>query len=152
MCTEPGAAFITEKIKEHDLNRIIIAACTPRTHEPVFQAVLRDANVHPRYLEFSNIREHVSFVHMKEPELATKQAKELIRAAVGRAALLEPVPTKTVNIAPSALIIGGGIAGLSAALDIANAGYDVYLIEKETTIGGKMAMMDRVFPTDDCSI
>jgi len=152
MCTEPGAAFIIEKVKEYNLNRVIVAACTPRTHEPVFQSVLRDAGIHPRYLEFTNIREHASFVHMNEPEAATEQAKELIRAAVGRAVLLEPVPTKTVNITPAALIVGGGIAGLTAALDIANAGFDVYVVEKETTIGGKMAMMDRVFPTDDCSI
>jgi len=152
MCTEPGAAFIAEKIKENNLNRIIVAACTPRTHEPVFQSVLRDTGLHPRYLEFSNIREHDSFVHMSTPEIATQQAKELISAAAGRAVLLEPVPTKTVNINSNTLIVGGGIAGLSAALDVANAGFDVYLVEKEVTIGGKMAMMDRVFPTDDCSI
>ena len=152
MCTEPGAAFINNKIQEKNLNRVVVAACTPITHEPVFQSVLKDANLHPRYLEFCNIREHISFVHMKEPNLATQQAKEMIRAAVGRAALLEPIPNKTVKIKPNVLIIGSGIAGLSAALDIANNGFDVYLVEKETTIGGKMAMMDRVFPTDDCSI
>ncbi len=152
MCTEPGAAFIAEKIKENNLNRVIVAACTPRTHEPVFHSVLKDAGLQPRYLEFTNIREHVAFVHMNEPELATEQAKELLKAAAKRAAILEPVPTKIVNITPTVLIVGGGVAGLSAALDIANTGYDVYIVEKETTIGGKMAMMDRVFPTDDCSI
>lgn len=152
MCTEPGAAFIAEKIHEKNLNRVIVAACTPITHEPVFQSVLKDGGLHPRYLEFCNIREHDAFVHMKEPEEATKVAKELLRAAVGRATDLESVPTKTVKVSSNALVIGAGIAGLTAALDIADAGYDVYLVEKETTIGGKMAMMDRVFPTDDCSI
>ncbi len=152
MCTEPGAAFIMEKIEEHKLNRVIVAACTPKTHEPVFHTVLKDAGLPPRMLEFVNIREHCSFVHMNEPEAALLQAKNLIRAAVQRALYLEPVPTKIVDVAPEALVVGGGIAGLSAALDLANQGFKVYLVEKELTIGGRMSQMDRVFPTDDCAI
>lgn len=152
MCTEPGAAFITEKIKERNLNRVIIAACTPKTHEPVFHAVLRDAGLPPRMLEFVNIREHCSFVHMNEPEAALLQAKTLIRAAVQRALYLEAIPTKTVDVTPESLVVGGGIAGLSAALDLANQGFKVYLVEKELTIGGRMSQMDRTYPTDDCAI
>ena len=152
MCTEPGAAFIMEKIEENNLNRVIVAACSPKTHEPVFHAVLKDAGLPPRMLEFVNIREHCSFVHMNEPEAALYQAKSLIRAAVQRALHLEAVPTKTVDVNPEALVVGGGIAGLSAALDLANQGFKVYLVEKELTIGGRMSQMDRTFPTDDCAI
>lgn len=152
MCTEPGAVFIMEKIEENNLNRVIVAACSPKTHEPVFHAVLKDAGLPPRMLEFVNIREHCSFVHMNEPEAALLQAKNLIRAAVQRALYLEAVPTKTVDVIPEAMVVGGGIAGLSAALDLANQGFKVYLVEKELTIGGRMSQMDRVFPTDDCAI
>ncbi len=107
-----------------------------------------------RYLEFVNIREHCSFVH-QAPEVrsrATDKAIELIRAGIARAKLLEDVPTMTVPVTPSALVIGGGIAGLSAAVDLGDAGYKVYLIEKNTTIGGRMSQLDRTFPTDDCAI
>jgi len=108
----------------------------------------------PRYLEFVNIREHCSFVH-QAPEVrekATKKAIELIRAGIARSKLLEDVPTKTVPVTPVALVVGGGIAGLSAAVDLGEAGYKVYLVEKNTTIGGRMSQLDRTFPTDDCSI
>jgi len=118
----------------------------------VFHAILTEAGLPPRYLEFVNIREHCSFVHQKEKEKATLKAIELIRAGVARARLLEDVPTKTVPVTPSALVVGGGIAGLSTAIDLGDAGYKVYLVEKETTIGGRMSQLDRTFPTDDCSI
>lgn len=152
MCTEPGAAYIMEKVAEHKLNRVIVAACTPKTHEPVFHAVLKDAGLPIRMLEFVNIREHCSFVHMNEPDAALLQAKSLIRAAVQRALYLEPVPTKVVDVEAEALVVGGGIAGLSAALDLANQGFKVYLVEKELSIGGRMSQMDRTYPTDDCAI
>jgi heterodisulfide reductase subunit A len=152
MCTEPGAAFITEKVQKNNLNRVIVAACTPKTHEPVFHAVLKEAGLPPRMLEFVNIREHCSFVHMNDPSAALHQAKNLIRAAVQRALYLEAVPTKVVPVNPEALVVGGGIAGLSAALDLANQGFKVYLVEKELSIGGRMSQMDRTFPTDDCAI
>ena len=106
----------------------------------------------PRYLEFVNIREHCSFVHQQERENADQKAIELIKAGIARARLLEPVPTKTVPVVPEALVIGGGIAGLSAAIDLGDAGYKVHLVEKNTTIGGRMSQLDRTFPTDDCSI
>ncbi len=103
-------------------------------------------------MEFVNIREHCSFVHQQDRENADQKAIQLIRAGIARARLLEPVPTKTVPVTPEALVIGGGIAGLSAAIDLGDAGYKVHLIEKNTTIGGRMSQLDRTFPTDDCSI
>jgi heterodisulfide reductase subunit A len=107
-----------------------------------------------RYLEFTNIREHCSYVHQAEDvrDKATLKAIELIKAGISRAQLLEDIPTKTVPIKPTSLVIGGGIAGLSAAIDLGDAGYNVYLVEKKTTIGGRMSQLDRTFPTDDCSI
>ena len=135
-------------------SRVLIAACTPKTHQPVFHAILTEMGLPPRYLEFVNIREHCSFVH-QAPEVrerATLKAIELIKAGIARAWLLEDVPTKTVPVEPVALVVGGGIAGLSTAIDLGDAGYKVYLVEKNTTIGGRMSQLDRTFPTDDCSI
>lgn len=152
MCTEGGSTYIKEQIAESKLSRIVVAACTPKTHQPVFHAILKEAGLPPRYLEFVNIREHCSFVHQQDREKADQKAIELIRAGIARARLLEDVPTKTVPVTPEALVIGGGIAGLSAAIDLGEAGYIVHLIEKKTTIGGRMSQLDRTFPTDDCSI
>jgi len=152
MCTEGGSAYIKEEIEEAKLERIVVAACTPKTHQPVFHAILEEAGLPPRYLEFVNIREHCSFVHQQEREKALKKAIELIKAGISRARLLEDVPTMTVPVEPSALVVGGGIAGLSAAVDLADSGFKVYLVEKNTTIGGRMSQLDRTFPTDDCSI
>jgi len=154
MCTEGGSAYIKEQIEEFKLERIVVAACSPRTHEPVFHAILSEAGLPQRYLEFVNIREHCSFVH-QAPEVREKaidKALELIRAGIARSRLLEAVPTKTVPVDPTALIIGGGIAGLSSAVDLADSGFKVYIVEKNTTIGGRMSQLDRTFPTDDCSI
>jgi heterodisulfide reductase subunit A len=154
MCTEGGSSYIKEQIEEFKLDRIVVAACTPRTHQPVFAAILKEAGIPPRYFEFVNIREHCSFVH-QAPEVrekAIKKAIELIKAGIARARLLEDVPTMTVPVTPTALVIGGGISGLSAATDLGDTGYKVYLIEKNTTIGGRMSQLDRTFPTDDCSI
>ena len=154
LCTTGGAEYIKGQIGERKLNRIVVAACTPRTHQPVFHAILKETGLPPRYLEFINIREHCSFVHqaLDVRERATEKAIELIRAGIARARLLEAVPTKTVNVNPVALVIGGGIAGLSAAIDLGDSGFKVYLIEKNTTIGGRMSQLDRTFPTDYCSI
>jgi len=154
MCTEGGSSYIKEQIIEYKLERIVVAACTPRTHEPVFHAILSEAGLPPRYLEFVNIREHCSFVH-QAPEVREKailKSIELIRAGIARSRLLEDVATKTVPVKPTALVIGGGIAGLSTAVDLGDAGFKVYLVEKNTTIGGRMSQLDRTFPTDDCSI
>ena len=154
MCTEGGSSYIKEQIIEYKLERIVVAACSPRTHEPVFHAILSEAGLPPRYLEFVNIREHCSFVH-QAPEVREKaisKSIELIRAGIARSRLLEDVATKTVPVKPTALVIGGGIAGLSTAVDLGDAGFKVYLVEKNTTIGGRMSQLDRTFPTDDCSI
>jgi heterodisulfide reductase subunit A2 len=152
MCTEGGSAYIKEEIEEAKLERIVVAACTPKTHQPVFHAILKEAGLPPRYLEFVNIREHCSFVHQQEREKALQKAIELIKAGISRARLLEDVPTMTVPVEPAALVVGGGISGLSAAVDLADSGFKVYLVEKNTTIGGRMSQLDRTFPTDDCSI
>ena len=154
MCTEGGSSYIKEQIIEFKLERIVVAACSPRTHEPVFHAILSEAGLPPRYLEFVNIREHCSFVHqaLEVREKAILKSIDLIRAGVARARLLEDVATKTVPVKPTALVVGGGIAGLSTAVDLGDAGFKVYLVEKNTTIGGRMSQLDRTFPTDDCSI
>ncbi|MBY9007844.1 MAG: CoB--CoM heterodisulfide reductase iron-sulfur subunit A family protein [Candidatus Lokiarchaeota archaeon] len=152
MCTEGGSAYIKEQHEELHFDRIVVAACTPKTHQPVFHAILLELGIPPRYLEFVNIREHCSFVHQKEKDKATEKSKELIKAGIARSRLLEDVATKTVLVKPVALVVGGGIAGLSAAIDLANAGNKVHLVEKNSTIGGRMSQLDRTFPTDDCSI
>ena len=129
-----------------------MASCTPKTHEPVFKSVLESMNLDPSYLEFVNIREHSSFVHRNDIPGAKSTAQDAIRAGVARAATLEKILIKEVDITKKALIIGGGVAGLSAGIDLAEEGFEVHLVEKKPTIGGKMAMLDRTFPTDDCSI
>lgn len=152
LCTEAGAKLIKEKINEHNLNRIVVASCTPVTHEPVFKAVLEDAGLNPGLLEFVNIREHDAYVHRNQPEEALEKAKDLVRAAVARANFIEEIPIRIIPIEKKSLVIGGGIAGIQAALDLANDGFEIYLVEKSPSIGGRMAQLDRTFPTDDCSI
>ena len=131
---------------------MVVASCTPKTHEPVFKKVLEALEMDPSYLEFVNIREHSSFVHREDKKGAQRVAEDAIRSAVARAAVLEKILVKEVDIVKKTLIIGGGVAGLSAAIDLAEQGFEVHLVEKSPTIGGKMAMLDRTFPTDDCSI
>lgn len=152
LCTSIGADLIRQKIQEFNLNRIIVTACTPQTHEPVFQRVIQEAGLNRGFLEFVNLREHVSFVHMMEKDKAFQKAKDLLRAAVERARASEEVVIQRVTVTSSSLVIGGGIAGLKAALDLSNDGFMVYLLEKKPTIGGYMAKLDRTFPTDDCAI
>lgn len=152
MCTEAGAALIVKKREEENLNRIIVCACTPKTHLRVFARVLRENGMDPSYLEFVNIREQCSYVHMHDPIPAQQQAEALIRAAVQRAHFAEIIPIKRVDVLPKTLVIGGGIAGIQSALDLANQGYEVHLVEQSPTIGGIMARFDRIFPTDDCCI
>jgi len=151
-CSEVGLTEIRENIKEHNLNRVIVASCSPRTHEPLFRATCQEAGLNPYLFEMVNIRDQDSWVHMKEPEKGTEKAKDLIRMGVYKASLLEPLEKVQVDVIPSAIVIGGGIAGMNAALDLANQGIPVYLVEKEATIGGKMAQLDRIYPTDDCGI
>jgi heterodisulfide reductase subunit A len=133
-------------------NRLVVGSCTPKTHEPVFKSVLESVGIDASYLEFANIREHSSFVHKQDREGARKVAEDAIKSAVARAAVLEKILIKEVDITKKALIIGGGVAGLSAGIDLAEEGFEVHLVETKPTIGGKMAKLDRTFPTDDCSI
>jgi heterodisulfide reductase subunit A len=151
VCSKPGQQILKDSIKKHKLNGIVIASCSPRMHEPTFRQTLREVGLNPFLLEIANIREHVSWIHADDPEAATEKAIDLVRMAIARARLLEPLEEPEVTIRRSTLIIGGGIAGISAALDLANAGFKVYLVEKEPSIGGKMSRWDKTFPTLDCS-
>ena len=148
MCSDPGQELIRNDIKEHGLNRVVVASCSPLLHERTFRRVCNEAGLNPYLFEMANIREHCSWVHV---DGATEKAKELVRAAVMRVYYHEPLEPMEVPINPSTLIVGGGIAGIQAALDVANAGYKVYLVEREPSVGGHMIQLDKTFPTLDCS-
>lgn len=151
-CSDPGQEMIQKDIKEKGLNRVVVAACSPRLHEPTFRRCVKEAGLNPFLFEFANLREHDSWVHMNEPEAATEKAKDLTRMAVAKARLLEPLTAETVSVTDSALVIGGGVAGIQSALDLADMGFKTYLVEKQPTIGGRMAQLDKTFPTLDCSM
>jgi heterodisulfide reductase subunit A len=151
-CSEPGQLEIKKAIDENKLNRVVIASCSPRMHEPTFRATLSEAGLNPYLLEMANLREHCSWVHMGEPDKATEKSKDLVKMAVARARNLEAQEEMVVPITQKALIVGGGVAGIQASLDLADAGYQVYLVEKEPSIGGIMAQIDKTYPTMDCSI
>ncbi len=150
MCSNPGQAMIEDDIHELGLDRVVVASCSPRMHELTFRGACARAGVNPYMFEMANIREHCSWVHTDRGE-ATEKAKSLVGAAVGRVAYHQPLVEKRVPINPATMIIGGGVAGIQAALEIANAGYKVYLVERESTIGGRMAQLNKTFPTLDCS-
>jgi heterodisulfide reductase subunit A len=149
-CAEPGQKAIRQDIQELGINRVVVASCTPRMHEITFQGVLEEAGLNPYYFEMANIREHVSWIS-KDSAQATAKAKRLVSAAVARVALQEPLQARRVPVTRNALVVGGGIAGIQAALTIANAGYQVYLVEREPAVGGYMAQLDKTFPTLDCA-
>ncbi len=151
-CAEPGQQEIKNAIAEHNLTRVVVASCSPLMHEPTFRAALTEAGLNPYLLEMANLREHCSWVHAGKKKEATEKAKDLVAMAVGKAALLEPQEEAEVRVLQKTLVIGGGIAGIQASLDLADAGYKVYLVEKEPSIGGIMARLDKTFPTMDCSI
>jgi len=150
MCSDPGQELIKRSIKEHDLDAVVVAACSPRMHEPTFRATVSDVGMNPYCFEMSNIREQCSWVH-HEKDKATEKAIDLVKSAVARALLLEPLQSEAFPVVPAALVVGGGIAGIQASLDIANSGFKVYLVEKEPSIGGHMAQFDKTFPTLDCA-
>jgi heterodisulfide reductase subunit A len=149
-CSEPGQMMIQEDIRDHNLDRVVVASCTPRMHEPTFQKAVADAGLNPYFFEMANIREHVSWV-VDDKEAATEKAMRLVRAAVGRVTYHTALEPRQEPVTQSALIVGGGIAGIQAALSIADSGYHVYLVEREPSIGGHMAQLDKTFPTLDCS-
>ena len=150
ICSDSGQELIRKDIKELNLDRVVVASCSPRMHEPTFRAVVEENGMNPYCLEMVNIREHVSWVH-SDKERATEKAIKLISGAVARAQFLEPLERKEVSVIPKSLVIGGGIAGIQAALEIANDGFQVYLVDRNPSIGGRMAQLDKTFPTLDCS-
>jgi heterodisulfide reductase subunit A len=151
MCSSLGQELVEEDIREQGLTRVVVAACSPHMHEPTFRRACERAGLNPYLFEMANIREHASWVHADDPEAATEKAKSIIAGAVYRVALHAPLEPMVVPIKNTTLIVGGGIAGISAALEIANAGFPVIMVEREPSIGGHMAQFDKTFPTLDCA-
>jgi heterodisulfide reductase subunit A len=151
-CSDQGQDIIKKDIREQKLNRVVVASCSPRLHEPTFRKACEDAGLNKYLFEMANIREQCSWVHLYDRKGGTEKAKDLVKVAVAKAALLQPAEEMEVPITRKTLVIGGGVAGIQAALDLAETGYKVYLVEKEPSIGGMMARIDKTFPTMDCSI
>ncbi|UCE29814.1 MAG: hydrogenase iron-sulfur subunit [Candidatus Bathyarchaeota archaeon] len=151
-CADPGQEEIRKAIKENELNRVVVAACSPRMHEPTFRRTVAEAGLNPYLFEMANIREFSSWCHPSTPKEATEKAKDIVRMAVAKVKLFKPLKTMEVPVTNKALIIGGGIAGISTALDLADMGFKVYMVERSESIGGHMAQLDKTFPTLDCSI
>ena len=151
-CADPGQDEIRKGIYEHKLNRVVVAACSPRMHEPTFRKTCASAGLNPFLFEMANIREFSSWCHPSTPKEATEKGKDIIRMAVAKARLLQSLKELEVPVTNKALVVGGGIAGISSALDLAEMGFKVYLLEKTESIGGHMAQLDKTFPTLDCSI
>jgi heterodisulfide reductase subunit A len=151
-CSEPGQQEIRDDINEHGLDRIVIASCSPRLHEPTFRKMMHQAGLNPFLLEMANLREQCSWVHMNEPESATEKAFDLVKMAVSRVSGLKPLYPETLPLTMRTMVIGAGVSGIQASLDLADNGYEVVLVEKNPSIGGVMAQLDKTFPTMDCSI
>ena len=151
-CSENGQQQIKQEILDNGLDRVVIASCSPRLHEATFKKMLDSVGLNPYMLDMANLREQCSWVHMNDRENATLKAETLVNMAVSRVRQLEPLYEDTLPLTPKTLVIGGGIAGIQAALDLADSGYDVTLVEKNPSIGGVMAQIDKTFPTMDCSI
>ena len=151
-CSEPGQQQIKNDILDNDLDRVVIASCSPRLHESTFRQMLKSIGINPYLLEMANLREQCSWVHINEPGEATEKALDLVKMAVSRVQLLEPLTEEIFPLTKRTLIIGGGVAGIQAALDLADNGFEVIMVEKKPSIGGVMAQIDKTFPTMDCSI
>jgi heterodisulfide reductase subunit A len=147
-CSSEGLSKIKEAIKKHQLNRIVVASCTPRTHEPLFRSACEEAGMNKYLFHMANIREQCSWVHAKEPRKATEKAKETVKMAVAKAALLEPQAEPEIDVQGSAVVIGGGVSGMTAALSLANQQFKVHLIEKEKELGGKLKELYKLHPND----
>jgi len=150
MCSDPGQLGIQKDIEEFKLNRVVVSSCSPLMHELTFRETVEDAGLNKFLFQMANIREQCSWVH-EDRQLATQKAMKLVRAAVARVVLHVPLEIKTVPVNPATVVVGGGIAGIEAALTLSQAGHKVYLVEREASIGGKMAHFDKTFPTLDCA-
>ena len=151
-CADSGQSLIKEDIKKYNLNRVIVSACSVRMHEPTFRATVAEAGLNPFLMEMANIREQCTWAHGHDPEGALAKAKDLTAAAIAKASFLTPLEMITVPVTKRAMVVGGGVAGISAALDLADQGIETILVEKQPTIGGVMAQLNKTFPTMDCSI
>ena len=151
-CADPGQQEIQRTIYEHNLNRVVVASCSPTSYEAIFRQCIEGAGLNPYLLEMANIREHCSWVTPGDREAATRKAKEIVKVAVARARWLYPQDEEQIPVTDAAMVIGGGVAGMQAALDLADAGHKVYLVEKKASIGGIMAQLDKVYPDIECSI
>jgi heterodisulfide reductase subunit A len=150
MCSDPGQDLIKQDIHQFGLNRVVVASCTPLMHEPTFRRACQEGGLNPFFFQMANIREHCSWV-VDDPNLATDKAKHMVSAAVHRVHYHRPLSMRSVEMQQSALVLGGGIAGIEAALRLADAGKQVYLVEREPSIGGHMAQLYKTFPTLDCA-
>lgn len=148
-CSQDTQERIKEKIREHNLNRVVVASCTPRTHEPLFRETIREAGLNPYLFEMANIRDQCSWVHMHEPEEATEKAKDLVRSIVSKARLLQPLKKPMIDVTPAGLIIGGGLSGMTAALELAQQGFGVHLVEREDELGGNLRKIHYVLGSED---
>jgi heterodisulfide reductase subunit A len=151
-CADPGQQEIQRAIYEHNLNRVVVASCSPASYEPIFRQCIQAAGLNPYLLEMANIREHCSWVTPGDREAATRKAKDIVNVSVARARWLYPQDEEQIPVTDAAMVIGGGVAGMQAALDLADAGHKVYLVEKDASIGGIMAQLDKVYPDIECSI
>jgi heterodisulfide reductase subunit A len=150
MCSDPGQALIKDDIETLGLDRVVVASCSPLMHETTFRTACSEAGLNPYLFQMTNIREHVSWI-AHDRVLATEQAKDLVSAAVRRVRMHDTLEMRRVGVKQAALVVGGGIAGIEAALRLANAGKHVYLVEREAGIGGHMAQLYKTFPTLDCA-
>ena len=151
-CADPGQQQIQRTIRDHNLNRVVVASCSPSSYEPIFRQCIEGAGLNRYLLEMANIREHCSWVTPNDREAATRKAKDIVNVAVARSRWLYPQEEEQISVTDAALVIGGGVAGMQTALDLADAGHQVYLVEKKPSIGGIMAQLDKVYPDIECSI
>lgn len=150
MCSDPGQDLIKQDVREHNLNRVVVASCSPLMHEPTFRRACEEAGLNPFFFQMANIREQCSWV-VDDKALASEKAQHMVAAAVRRAHYHAPLEMRRVEMTPAALVVGAGIAGIEAALRLADAGKQVYLVEREPSIGGHMAQLYKTFPTLDCA-
>jgi heterodisulfide reductase subunit A len=151
-CADPGQQEIQRVIREQNLNRVVVASCSPSSYEPIFRNCIQGAGLNPYLLEMANIREHCSWVTPNDREAATRKAKGIVKVAIARARWLYPQDEEQIPVTKAALVVGGGVAGIQAALDLADGGNQVYLVEQKPSIGGIMAQLDKVYPDIECSI